>query len=71
MWKGEYGTNTCVYMYINGKMRPVETIPGMGARYRRMVEWVNSSMVYLIYCKNICKCHNQPLPSTTIKNKTK
>jgi hypothetical protein len=20
----------CVYMYVNGKMRPVETIPGMG-----------------------------------------
>jgi hypothetical protein len=20
--------------------------------------WVNSSMLYLIYCKNFCKCHN-------------
>jgi hypothetical protein len=28
---------------------------------------VNSSMIYLIYCKNFCKCHNVPLPSTTIK----
>jgi hypothetical protein len=22
----------CVYMYVNGKMRPVESIPGMGMR---------------------------------------
>jgi hypothetical protein len=21
----------CVHMYVNGKMRPVETVPGMGA----------------------------------------
>jgi glutathione synthase/RimK-type ligase-like ATP-grasp enzyme len=27
-------------------------------------------MIYLIYCKNFCKCHNVPTPSTTIiKNK--
>jgi hypothetical protein len=23
--------------------------------------------IYLIYCKNICKCHNVPPLSTTIK----
>jgi hypothetical protein len=23
-----------------------------------MVEGANSSMVYLIYCKNFCKCHH-------------
>jgi predicted ATP-dependent endonuclease of OLD family len=34
-----------------------------------MVEGVNSSVIYLIYCNNFCKCHNVPLPSTTIKNK--
>jgi hypothetical protein len=34
-----------------------------------MMEEVNSSMIYLIYFKNICKCHNVPLPSTTIKIK--
>jgi hypothetical protein len=45
----------------NGKMRPVETILGMGER--RMMEGVNSSM---IHCKNLCiivtvkKCHNVP-----------
>jgi hypothetical protein len=24
-------------------------------------------MIYLIYCKNFCKYHNVPPPSTTIK----
>jgi hypothetical protein len=43
-------------MYVNGEMRPVETIPEME------VEGVNSTM---IYCKNFCKGHNVP---TTIKN---
>jgi hypothetical protein len=28
---------------------------------------VNSTMIYLIYSKNFCKCHNVPPPST-IKN---
>jgi hypothetical protein len=28
-WEGEYGANT-VHMYVNGKMIPVETIPGIG-----------------------------------------
>jgi hypothetical protein len=30
---------------------------------------VNSSMIYLIFCKNICKCHNVPPPRTAIKKK--
>jgi hypothetical protein len=48
-------------MKISGKMRPAETIPGMGERgQRRMVKEVKSSMIYLIYCKNFCKCHNAP-----------
>jgi hypothetical protein len=29
---------------------------------------VNSIMIYLIHCKNSCKCHNVPLPSTIKKN---
>jgi hypothetical protein len=29
VWEGEYGANT-VYTYANGKMIPVETIPGVG-----------------------------------------
>jgi hypothetical protein len=48
-------------MYVNGKMRLVEAIPGMGGgRIRRMMEGVNSIMIYLIYCKNFHKCHNVP-----------
>jgi hypothetical protein len=54
------------------KMRPVETIPGM-QEWREggnKEEWcgggVNSTMIYLIYCKNFCKCHNVPPPSITL-----
>jgi hypothetical protein len=36
-----------------------------------MVEGVNSSVIYLIYCKNFCECINVPPPSTTIKKKRK
>jgi hypothetical protein len=34
--------------------------------WRRRVEGVNSSMIYLIYCKSSCKCPSVPPPSTTI-----
>jgi hypothetical protein len=37
-------------MYINEKMRPVETIPGMGRG--RIEGWIP--------CKNFCKYHNVP-----------
>jgi hypothetical protein len=43
-----------VLMYENGKMRPVETVPGMGVR--GIKEW-NLTM---IFCKNFCKCHTVP-----------
>jgi hypothetical protein len=33
-------------MYVNGKMRPVETIPGMGGS-KRMIEGVNSTMIII------------------------
>jgi hypothetical protein len=46
-------------MYVNGKMRSVETIPGMGGG-GRMTERVNSTIMYLIYLKNFCKCYNVP-----------
>jgi hypothetical protein len=36
-------------------------------RIKENSEGVPSSIIYLIYCKNFCKCHNVPLPSTTIK----
>jgi hypothetical protein len=38
-------------MYVNGKMIPVETVPGI-------MEGVNLSMMHLIHCKNLCGCHN-------------
>jgi hypothetical protein len=48
-------------MYVNVKMRPVETIPRMGERgMKENDEEVNSRIIYLIYCKNFCKCHNVP-----------
>jgi hypothetical protein len=28
-------------------------------------------MIYLIHCKNLCKCYNVPPPSTTEKKKKK
>jgi hypothetical protein len=41
--------------YLNGKMRPVETIPGIGEeRIKENGGGVNSTMIYLIYCKNFC-----------------
>jgi hypothetical protein len=39
-------------------MRPAETIPGMGGEQMRMMEGVNSTVIYLIYCKNFWECHN-------------
>jgi hypothetical protein len=45
-------------MHVNGKTTPGEIIPGMGGGSRRMVEGVNLTILYLIYCKNPCKCHN-------------
>jgi hypothetical protein len=43
------------------KMILVENIPGMRGR---RIKWTDggadSSMIFLIYCKNFCKCHNIP-----------
>jgi hypothetical protein len=47
-----------VLMYENGKMRPVETIPGMqGGGIKGNDGGVNSTVIYF---KNFCKCHNEP-----------
>jgi hypothetical protein len=45
----------CVLIYVNGKMRPVETIPEMW-REGEMKE--NDASSTMIFCKNFCKCHN-------------
>jgi hypothetical protein len=55
-------------MDVDGKI-PVETIPGMmeGGGDKKNAGGVNSSKIYLIYCKNLYKFHNLPPPSKTIK----
>jgi hypothetical protein len=49
-------------MYAYRKLLPGETIPGMveGRGQRRMMEGVNLSRIYLIYCKNICNAVLNP-----------
>jgi hypothetical protein len=43
-------------MYVNEKMIPVETIPGMeGEGIKENGGGGEFSMIYLIYCKNFCK----------------
>jgi hypothetical protein len=56
-------------MYVNGKIRPIETVPGMGGGRDKgeRLERVNLSMISLIYCNNFCKCHNALPLCTTIK----
>jgi hypothetical protein len=58
---------------VNAKVIPVETVPEIrgGGMKESSGEGLNSSMIYLMHCKNLCKCHNVHLPSTTIKVKKK
>jgi hypothetical protein len=57
-------------MYVNAKMIPVETVPGIRGRgWGRKVKRGNLNIIYLIHCKNLYKCYNIPIPSTTIKKK--
>jgi hypothetical protein len=51
-------------------MIPVETVLGIkGGEDERAVERVNSSMIYLIHCKNLCKYSNVPQLSTVKKKR--
>jgi hypothetical protein len=51
-------------MYINAKMIPVETVSGIrGWQMKDSNGGVNSSMIYLINCKNFCKYYSVPPPS--------
>jgi hypothetical protein len=55
-------------MYLNAKMIPVETVPGnRGGGMRKSPGVGNSSMIYLIHCKNLYECYNVHTSSTTIK----
>jgi hypothetical protein len=53
-------------MCVNGKMRPIETVPGIGGR-RIEENDGGGELNYLMYYKNIYKYHNVPPLSTTIK----
>jgi hypothetical protein len=48
-----------VLIYENGKMRPVETIPGVGGE-REIKEKDGEGEFNYDNCKNFCKCHNVP-----------
>jgi hypothetical protein len=53
-------------------MMPVESVPiirrgEMGEKRRG---W-NSSMIYLIHCKNLCKCYSVPHPAQKNNNNNK
>jgi hypothetical protein len=52
-------------MYVNGQMKQFQEWGERGIKEN--VEGVSSSMISLIYCKNICKFQNVLPPSTTIK----
>jgi hypothetical protein len=55
-------------MYVKGKMTPVETIPEMeGGGIKEGSGGVNSSMIDLLHCKNLCKCHNVPHQAQQLK----
>jgi hypothetical protein len=42
---------------MNAKLIPVETVLGIRGRgIMKRGEGMNSSMIYLIHCKNFCKC---------------
>jgi hypothetical protein len=56
-------------MYVNMKLVTIETVPGIRGGGDRAVDGVNSSMIYLLYCRNFCKCYNIPPPSTIITKK--
>jgi hypothetical protein len=75
-WKGgdggERGRRVNMVQIMNTdvckcKMIPVETVPGIRREGdERVVEGVNSSMMYLIQCQKLCKCYSVPPPSITI-----
>jgi hypothetical protein len=50
----------CVHMYVNAKLMPIEIIPGIGGGINEPCRGMNSNVIYLINCKNFCKCHNVP-----------
>jgi hypothetical protein len=55
-------------MNVNGKMILVESISQMGeGRIKENGGGMNSSTIYLIHCKDLCKFYNVYLPRTKMK----
>jgi hypothetical protein len=51
-------------MSVNAKLIPTEIVPGIrGGRRGYSSGGGISSMIYLIHCKNLCKCYNYPYPA--------
>jgi hypothetical protein len=73
MWCQERGdeeedSKLSSHIYLPPKpMRPVETVSGMGEENGG---GENSSMTYLIYCKNFYKCYNVTPPTQHNNKKT-
>jgi hypothetical protein len=57
-------------MYVNVKMIPIETVPGMGG-VKENNGGGDSIMIYLIYSKNFCKCQYVQPSRTTMKMRIK
>jgi hypothetical protein len=57
----------CVYMYENAKIIPAEAISRMGGGMKESSRGMSSNILYVIHCKNFCKCCNVPTPNITIK----
>jgi hypothetical protein len=55
-------------MYVNAKMIPVETVPGIW-KEDGTEQWRRGILVryYLTHFKNLCKCYNVYPPNLTIK----
>jgi hypothetical protein len=53
----------CVHMYVNGKTRLVETIPGMKGWGIKGNEG-RGEFDYDIFCKSFCKYYNVPQHNT-------
>jgi hypothetical protein len=67
--ESEYGANIVYIMYANRKKNLLNLFQEWGeGRMKENGIYVEGCIqVYLIYCKNFCKCHNVAPPSTTIK----
>jgi hypothetical protein len=67
----QYPTSNCSWKLQQQKQHvSFETIPGMEERGMKVnIGGGDSSVIYLIYCKNFCKCYKVPSPNTTIKKK--